>query len=119
MRRCVLIALFALASQPALSGARGEVTAPDGFTALFNGEDLFGWHARPHFDPQKLAAMSDKERSTQLDAWMEEARQHWSVEDGELVNDGHGPYLTTDRDFGDIELLIEYKTVPKADSGIY
>src|SRR5690606_27183498 len=30
-----------------------------------------------------------------------------------------GPYLTTDRQFGDIELWIDYKTVPKADSGIY
>jgi hypothetical protein len=31
----------------------------------------------------------------------------------------HGPYATTDEEFGDIEFLIEYKTVPKADSGIY
>ena len=45
--------------------------------------------------------------------------KHWTVENGELVNDGHGPYATTDEEFGDIELLIEYKTVPKADSGIY
>jgi hypothetical protein len=35
------------------------------------------------------------------------------------VNDGDGPYLTTDKEYGDIELLIDYKTVPKADSGIY
>ena len=30
-----------------------------------------------------------------------------------------GAFLTTDKDFGDIELLVEYKTVPLADSGIY
>jgi hypothetical protein len=41
------------------------------------------------------------------------------VQDGELVHDGSGAYLATEKDFGDIELLIEYKTVPKADSGIY
>ena len=35
------------------------------------------------------------------------------------MNDGNGPYATTDEEFGDIEFLIEYKTVPKADSGIY
>ena len=45
--------------------------------------------------------------------------KHWRVENGELVNDGNGAYLTTDKDYGDIELLIEYKTVAKADSGIY
>ena len=36
-----------------------------------------------------------------------------------MVNDGNGAYLTTDKDYGDIELLVEYKTVPLADSGIY
>ncbi|MEO2047673.1 MAG: DUF1080 domain-containing protein [Pirellulales bacterium] len=29
------------------------------------------------------------------------------------------PYANTDEEFGDIEFLIEYKTVPKADNGIY
>jgi len=41
------------------------------------------------------------------------------VENGELVNAGTGPYATTDVAFGDIELRLEYKTVAKADSGIY
>ena len=45
--------------------------------------------------------------------------QHWTVEDGALVNDGHGPYATSDEEFGDMELLLQYKTVAKADSGIY
>lgn len=35
------------------------------------------------------------------------------------MNDGTGPYATTDEEFGDIEFLIDYKTVAKADSGIY
>src|SRR5207237_4739092 len=30
-----------------------------------------------------------------------------------------GAYATTDKDYGDIELLVDYKTVAKADSGIY
>ena len=34
-----------------------------------------------------------------------EFQQHWRVERGELVNDGEGAYLTTDEEFGDIELL--------------
>src|SRR2546430_1203412 len=48
-----------------------------------------------------------------------ETPKYWRVENGELVNDGKGPYATTDKEYGDIELLIEYKTVAKADSGIY
>jgi hypothetical protein len=44
---------------------------------------------------------------------------HWSVDNGELLNVGTGPYATSNEEFGDIELLIDYKTVAKADSGIY
>ena len=35
------------------------------------------------------------------------------------MNDGYGAYATTEKDYGDFELLVEYKTVPQADSGIY
>src|SRR5262245_37623849 len=92
---------------------------PKGFTALFNGKNLDGWHGMPHFDPYKLDRMSEDERQKHIDKWTADAKRHWSVDKGELVNDGKGAYLTTDRDFGDIELLVEYKTVPLADSGIY
>lgn len=92
---------------------------PEQFVALFNGTDLSGWYGLGHFDPRKLWAMSDQERIAKRDADMADVRQHWRVENGELVNDGHGVYLTTDREFRDFELWIDYKTVAKADSGIY
>lgn len=96
-----------------------EPTPPKGFTALFNGKDLTGWHGMPHFDPYKLDAMSPEERQKRLAEWTADAKKHWSVVGDELVNDGKGAYLTTDREYGDVELLLEYKTVPLADSGIY
>ncbi|MFG0295199.1 MAG: DUF1080 domain-containing protein [Maioricimonas sp. JB045] len=108
-----------LATAGSLHAADAAVNPPEGFEPLFNGQDLTGWHGMPHFDPRKLEAMSDEERQAQIDKWTADAKEHWSVENGELVNDGHGAYLTTDREFTDYELLIDYKTVPKADSGIY
>lgn len=91
--------------------------APSGFTALFNGKDLTGWHGLGHFDPRKTMTHAD---------WVEvylknqaDFLAHWRVENGELVNDGHGPYATTNQQFGDMEFHIAYKTVPLADSGIY
>lgn len=96
-----------------------ENIPPEGFKALFNGQDLAGWHGMGHFDPRVLAAMTDEERATKRAADLEDVKQHWSVENGELVNDGHGVYLTTDESYGDIELRIDYKTVAQADSGIY
>ncbi len=114
----VVIVGLAASARPSLSASEGP-RPPPGFTPLVNGTDVTGWHGMPHFDPYKLEAMSSEQRTEHIRQWTEEAHQHWKVENGELVNDGHGAYLTTDREFGDIELLLEYKTVPKADSGIY
>ena len=114
-----LIALLALStcllSAPCLRAEEGVRKPPAGFTALFNGANLAGWHGRPHLDPRKWDETTPEKRNQ----WIEDMNQHWSVKDGALVNDGHGVFLTTNDEFGDIELLIEYKTIPKADSGIY
>ncbi|GAA5506030.1 DUF1080 domain-containing protein [Novipirellula caenicola] len=102
--------------------ANGVVQAeapPEGYRAIFDGKTLDGWQARPHFNPTELANMPAEERDAKLTQWMTEAKQHWTIENGELVNDGKGPYLTTNDNFRDYELLLEYKTVPRADSGIY
>ena len=115
----LLLATIAVAtglSQSASSAA--EVKAPAGFTPLFNGKDLTGWYGL-NADPRKIFNMSEQERAKFRQESMADVRKHWTVEGDELVNDGHGAYLTTEKDFGDYELLIDYKTVPKADSGIY
>ena len=103
--------------------AVGSVSAasevPDGFQPIFNGRDLSGWHGMPHFDPRDLAKMTPENRAKQIAEWTEDSKKHWTVENEELVNDGHGAYLVTDGEYTDYELLIDYKTVPLADSGIY
>lgn len=101
-----------------IPSARG-FDAPEGFRPLFNGKDLAGWHGMPHFDPRKLDEMTEEDAAAKRLEWNEDAKKHWSVDEGELVNDGHGAYLVTDEEFGDYEFLIEYKTVARADSGIY
>jgi hypothetical protein len=113
-RIALMLALLALP----LSRASAD-DPPKGFTAVFDGKSLDGWHGMPGVDPRDLAKMSDAERTKKLAEWTEDAKKHWSVKDGVLVNDGHGTYLTTDKEYGDIEFLIDYKTVPLADSGIY
>lgn len=89
---------------------------PEGFRALFNGENLDGLHGD---NPHTTVKAGESGRSKSIADQQEEFKAHWSVDNGELVNDGHGPYATTDEEFGDIELTLEYKTVAKADSGIY
>src|SRR5882762_6333460 len=92
---------------------------PPGFVALFNGKDLSGWRGGDTFDHRKWLAMPEAERAATNAEWTADMRKNWRVENGELINDGNGRYATTAKDYGDFELLLQYKTVPKADSGIY
>lgn len=94
-------------------------TPPPGYSALFNGTDLTGWRGGDTFDHRKWLALPEAERAAKDAEWTADMRKHWSVENAELVNDGHGKYATTTKDYGDFELLVDYKTVPLADSGIY
>ncbi len=120
------ILLFAFASMlVAAAGCRTEQasrpmnTPPPGFTALFDGTDLAGWWGATTEDPRKYLALSPEEFQKKHDASLDDIRRHWSVQNGELVNDGNGLFLTTDKSYGDFELLVDYRTVPLADSGIY
>lgn len=116
----------------ALTATAFAAQPPPGFTALFNGKDLNGWRGGSTFDHRKLLAMTPEQRAEQLKKWTapdqkgsmmevnpKTGKAHWYVEGDDLVNDGFGAYATTEKDYGDFELHLEYKTVPKADSGIY
>lgn len=93
---------------------------PKGFIALFNGNDLAGWRGLGHVNPLEIAKWNDQERiAKQKEADADMAR-HWRVEEGQIINDGHGVYLTTVKDYGDFELILDWcMMVPNADSGIY
>ena len=116
---------IALAAATLLTlGSAGSALAdhnvpPDGFIALFNGKDLAGWWGAKTEDPREYMALPPEQLAEKKTASLEDIRQHWRVENGELINDGGGLYLTTDEFFGDFELLASYKLVPGADSGIY
>jgi len=123
-RLCPALVLLAACAQLAVgadlaSPGAGTVRPPQGFAALFDGKDLAGWRGGETFDHRKLLAMPADQRDAQIAKWTESMKAHWRTENGELVNDGEGAYATTEKDYGDFELLVEYKTVPKADSGIY
>ena len=114
-----LVACLLTGCQTSRHLARAANMPPPGFTALFNGRDLGGWWGATTEDPRGYLALSAAEFNQKHDASLDDVRQHWTVQNGELVNDGKGLFLTTDKNYGDFELLVDYKTVPLADSGIY
>ncbi len=92
---------------------------PPGFESIFNGRDLSGWWGLGTEDPAKWMALPPEQLEQKKKDSLDDIRKHWSVEGDELVNDGNGLYLTTEKDFGDFELRLEYRTVAGADSGVY
>lgn len=91
---------------------------PKGFKALFNGKDLSGWKGLVD-NPKKRAGMTKEELAAKQAKADEIMRAHWKVEDGMLVFSGHGSHLCTDRDYGDFEMLVDWKIEKGGDSGIY
>jgi len=95
-------------------------TAPEGFTALFNGKDLNGWKGLTKPDsPIERAALSPERRAEAQKEADENIRAHWKVENGEIVFDGKGRSLCTMKDYANFEMLVDWKIPPHGDSGIY
>lgn len=76
---------------------------PKGFTPLFNGEDLNGWHV----------SKTNHHGTT----------GNFLVEDGAIVMKQHpygqGGILLTDKKYGDFELYFEYKGDPGTNGGVF
>lgn len=113
--------LVALAMFAALGLCRTPAMADDakGFTAIFNGKDLSGWRGDRTMDPRLVNAMCPEEREAKRAVDAAEAAKHWWVENGEIVTDGWGPFLGTEKEYGDIELHVDYKIGPGGDNGVY
>ncbi|MCA9163975.1 MAG: DUF1080 domain-containing protein, partial [Planctomycetales bacterium] len=93
-------------------------TPPEGFTRLFNGQDLTGWKGLVG-NPKTRAAMSEQQLAEAQAKADQQMRDHWHVIDGVLVFDGKGQSLCTAKDYGDFELWLDWKITGGADSGIY
>jgi hypothetical protein len=128
-RRAAVVAWTTLASIGALSILCAQAVTsepPAGFTALFNGKDLSGWRGRPGgggvFSPYVEAKFTPEERSAKQKEWNVDRDLHWRVDTakGEIVSDGKGVHLATEKAYSDFELRVDWLlTQPGGDSGIY
>ncbi len=89
------------ASQGAIAGVRAPLLdrpVPKAWTdpePIFNGKDLTGWEP------------------------IGTATNHWTVKNGELLNEAHGANLRTTRKFQDFKLHIEFNCPDDGNSGVY
>jgi hypothetical protein len=120
----ITVALFVFATLTFVQAQETkDNTPPEGFVALFNGKDLSGWKGllkSPLDNPIKRAALAPDAREKAQKEADDNMRQHWKVEDGQIVFDGKGRSLCTLRDdYKDFEMFVDWKIPPKGDSGIY
>ncbi|MFD2553702.1 3-keto-disaccharide hydrolase [Sphingobacterium tabacisoli] len=98
-----------------------EMPTKEGYIALFNGKDLTGWKGLVE-NPIKRAKMSPKElEQKQLEA-DKKMRESWSAIDGDLVFAGHGDNIATIKQYGDFEMLLDWKldkNGKEPDAGVY
>lgn len=98
-----------------------ELPTGGGFVSLFNGKDLEGWKGLVEnpIARAKLDAKTLEEKQRKADEVM---RQGWYVEDGVLHFNGHGDNIATVKQYGDFEMLVDWKLDrhgKDGDAGIY
>jgi HEAT repeat protein len=92
--------------------------ADEGFKSMFNGKDLTGWQGlvgnpllRAEMKPSDLA-------KKQIDA-NSKVPGNWSVRDGCIWFNGSGENLCSIKEYGDFEMMVDWKISKAGDSGIY
>lgn len=105
-----LLATLALA--PAFLGSIPLVAAPgagDGFTPIFDGKTLAGWHVSA--------------KTGHSGASKHQSGGKWVIEDGAIVGSqdipGNGGIIITDEAFGDFEVKLEMRNDFGPDSGLF
>ena len=112
--------------------------AREGFVSIFNGVDLTGWQALidmgtlrfgAGLNPADLQKLSPAERAAKQKESNDVYLKHWSVVDGILIFDGvganketgekGGQNLQTVKEYGDVELYVDWCVQQGTDSGVY
>ena len=89
-----------------------------GFEPMFNGKDLKGWKGlvgnpitRARMTPGELAAKQVESNA--------KAAKNWSVKDNSITFNGDGDNLCSEKQYGDFEMIVDWRITKKGDSGIY
>lgn len=95
-----------------------EIIADEGFKSMFNGKDLSGWHGLVE-NPIVRAKLKPTELAKKQDEADNKVAGNWSVKDGCIWFNGSGENLCSIKEYGDFEMLADWKISKAGDSGIY
>ena len=118
-------------SKNTISGSGSEYTKIDanefldnmsnekGFVSIFNGKDLTGWEGlvKNPIERRKMSQSSLKNAQAKAN---EQMLKDWFVKDGLIGFKGEGyNNICTIKDYGDFEMIVDWKITNGGDSGIY
>jgi len=90
-----------------------------GFVPIFNGKDLSGWQGLVE-NPIARAKMDKRELAEKQAGANELMLTNWKVQNGTLVFMGTGyDNICTIKEYGDFEMIVDWRINKKGDSGIY
>lgn len=89
-----------------------------GFVSIFNGKNLEGWQGLVE-NPVSRAKMSKEELAKKQEIANKAMLKNWSVRDNTIVFNGRGANLCTVKEYGDFEMIVDWRITKDGDSGIY
>tara|TARA_R110002020_G_scaffold137434_2_gene306614 strand:+ start:148007 stop:151411 length:3405 start_codon:yes stop_codon:yes gene_type:complete len=93
--------------------------AEKGFVPIFNGKDFTGWEGLVK-DPIARSKMTAKQLAKEQEKANEQMMRDWFVSDGSIGFKGEGyNNIATIKDYGDFEMIVDWKITNGGDSGIY
>jgi HEAT repeat protein len=95
-----------------------SMPADEGFKPMFNGKDLSGWQGLVG-NPLLRAKMTPADLAKKQIEANNKVPANWGVKDGNIVFNGDGDNLCSVKEYGDFEMLVDWKITKKGDSGIY
>ena len=95
-----------------------EMPIDDGFVLLFNGRDLSGWKGLVA-DPVKRAKMDTRSLAAEQQKADGVMRKGWYVKDNILNFSGEGENICTIKQYGNMEMFVDWKISKDGDAGIY
>ena len=95
-----------------------DLSDEKGYVAMFNGHNLDGWQGfvdNP-IKKKKLSSYRLKQLQKEANVKMTEC---WSVKDGTITFNGKGNNLCSVKEYGDFEMIVDWRITKKGDSGVY
>lgn len=105
---------------PALTAHLKKMPYDFGYVSLFNGKDLTGWKGLVA-NPIVRSKMSDSALQAAQEKANVKMKEDWEVKEGLLNYTGnlHGENLATEKQYGDMEMYVDWRIQEKGDAGIY